>query len=109
LVAFPPGSQGLRAKGIGRVVVDSMSDRPWSDYFLAARPTSTGNWMEKHPVATKRGAAGAVPGGPTRLPRTRSGRPGSWSTAASTDNYQYSVENLKEIPYDVLAGKYDPG
>jgi len=31
--AFPPGPQQLRWKGIGRVIVDTARDRPWSQYF----------------------------------------------------------------------------
>src|SRR6516164_4422612 len=32
-MAFPPFAQELRAKQIGRVVVNSAVDRPWSQYF----------------------------------------------------------------------------
>jgi len=105
LVAFPPGSQGLRAKGIGRVVVDSMSDRPWSDYYCCTANVNR-NWMEKHPVATKRAlralyrGADATAKDPERAARVM-------VDGGFTDNYQYSVENLKEIPYDVWR-EYDP-
>ena len=33
LLATPPDPQELRAKGIGHVVVNSVMDRPWSQYF----------------------------------------------------------------------------
>ena len=33
LIGFPPVPQELRAKGIGRVIVNSTVDRPWSGYF----------------------------------------------------------------------------
>ena len=29
----PPFSQELRAKGVGRVLLDTTLDRPWSQYF----------------------------------------------------------------------------
>ena len=32
-LGFPPEPQELRAKKIGHVVVNSMMDRPWSQYF----------------------------------------------------------------------------
>ncbi|HEY3238740.1 MAG TPA: ABC transporter substrate-binding protein [Acidimicrobiia bacterium] len=105
LVAFPPGSQDLRARGIGRVIVDSMSDRPWSDYFCCTANVNR-NWMEKHPVATKRAlralyrGADATAKDPERAARVM-------VDGGFTDNYEYTVENLKEIPYDVWR-EYDP-
>jgi NitT/TauT family transport system substrate-binding protein len=32
-LGFPPEPQDLRARGIGRVIVNSTTDRPWSQYF----------------------------------------------------------------------------
>src|SRR5215471_15591528 len=32
-MSFPPELQELRAKKIGHVLVDTKSDRPWSQYF----------------------------------------------------------------------------
>jgi NitT/TauT family transport system substrate-binding protein len=52
-MGFPPEPQELRAKGIGHVVVSTLTDRPWSQYFCCL---ITGNreFVDKHPVATKR-------------------------------------------------------
>ncbi len=105
LVAFPPGSQDLRAKGVGRVIVDSMSDRPWSDYFCCTANVNR-NWMEQHPVATKRALRALYRGAdvaakdPERAARVM-------VDGGFTDNYEYAVQNLKEIPYDVWR-EYDP-
>jgi NitT/TauT family transport system substrate-binding protein len=52
-LAFPPQPQELRAKKIGRVIVNTAQDRPWSEYFccmIAANRT----FVSQHPVATKR-------------------------------------------------------
>jgi len=49
---LPPEPQELRARKIGRVIISSAIDRPWSQYFccmLAATGSSS-----QHPVATKR-------------------------------------------------------
>jgi NitT/TauT family transport system substrate-binding protein len=53
LMATPPFAQELRARRIGRVLVNSAVDRPWSQYFCC---TVNGNreFVRKHPVATKR-------------------------------------------------------
>jgi NitT/TauT family transport system substrate-binding protein len=52
-LGFPPDPQDLRARKIGHVVVNSATDRPWSQYFccmvVANREFVAGN-----PVATKR-------------------------------------------------------
>ncbi len=52
-LAFPPQPQQLRAKKIGRVIVNTAQDRPWSEYFcclISARP----QFVKENPVATKR-------------------------------------------------------
>ena len=53
LVGFPPVPQELRAKQIGRMVVNSALDRPWSQYFCCLI-TGNRDFVRKHPMATKR-------------------------------------------------------
>ncbi len=52
-LAFAPEPQELRARNVGRVILDTALDRPWSQHFcchfLANRA-----WVERHPIATKR-------------------------------------------------------
>lgn len=52
-MSFPPGPQELMAKGIGRLLVDTNVDKPWSQYFCC---TISGHseFIKKNPVATKR-------------------------------------------------------
>jgi NitT/TauT family transport system substrate-binding protein len=52
-LGFAPDPQELRAKQIGRVVVNSGVDRPWSQYFCCV-VASNREFVRKHPVATKR-------------------------------------------------------
>ena len=52
-LGFPPQPQELRAKKIGRVILNIGQDRPWEQYYccmIAARP----DFVSKYPVATKR-------------------------------------------------------
>ena len=52
-LGFPPQPQELRARKIGRVILDTGQDRPWADYYccmIAARP----DFVRSYPVATKR-------------------------------------------------------
>jgi len=52
-IAQPPEPQELRAKKIGHVVVNTMMDRPWSQYFCCM-VTANKEFVRKHPIATKR-------------------------------------------------------
>jgi len=52
-LAAPPDSQELRSKKIGHVVVNSMMDKPWSQYFCCMVATNQ-QFVQKHPVAAKR-------------------------------------------------------
>jgi NitT/TauT family transport system substrate-binding protein len=52
-LAFPPQPQELRARRIGRVIVNTTQDRPWDQYYccmIAARK----EFVAKNPIATKR-------------------------------------------------------
>jgi NitT/TauT family transport system substrate-binding protein len=53
VLAGPPEAQLLRAQQIGHVILNTMMDRPWSQYFCCM---VTGNraFVRKYPVATKR-------------------------------------------------------
>jgi NitT/TauT family transport system substrate-binding protein len=105
VVATPPLSTDLRAKGIGTVVVNSVADPPWSNYYCCA-PIAHRDWMDKHPVAAKRAlramlrgadAVGKDPDGTARLMVDR----------GFTNNYGYTCTALQEIPYQVWRD-YDP-
>ena len=52
-LAAPPDLQEVRARNIGHVIVSSITDRPWSQYYCCMLATST-EFARKYPVATKR-------------------------------------------------------
>jgi NitT/TauT family transport system substrate-binding protein len=52
-LASPPRPQELRARGIGHSLVNSVTDRPWSQYFCCM-VTGRTEFIRKYPVATKR-------------------------------------------------------
>jgi NitT/TauT family transport system substrate-binding protein len=95
-LGFPPAPQELRAKKIGRVVVDSGLDRPWSQYFCCMVGANR-DFVRKHPVATKRAlralfkAANLCAVEPERAARRIADR---------GYNYDYTLQTLKDIPYD---------
>lgn len=51
-MAFAPEPQELRARGVGRVILNTATDRPWSQYFCCMIYGNP-DWVRHHPVATK--------------------------------------------------------
>jgi NitT/TauT family transport system substrate-binding protein len=52
-LAFPPEPQELRARNIGRVIISTVQDNPWSQY-LCCLLFSSKDFVRNHPIATKR-------------------------------------------------------
>jgi NitT/TauT family transport system substrate-binding protein len=52
-LGFPPDPQEMHARGIGHVVVNSMLDRPWSQYFCCM-VVANREFVSRHPIATTR-------------------------------------------------------
>ena len=53
MLGFVPEPQVLRSKKLGHVLINTLTDRPWSQYFCCL---IAGNreFVRKHPVATRR-------------------------------------------------------
>ena len=104
-MALPPISQELRARKIGHVVVSSMTDRPWSQYFCCM-VTGNREFVQKHPVATKRAlrailkAADVTAREPARAARLLVAR-------GAAQRYDYALQTMREIPY-ARWRDYDP-
>lgn len=97
-LGFPPEPQELRAKGIGRVVVNSAVDRPWSQYFCCMLAGST-DYVENHPVATKRALRAILRA--TDLCATDPARAARMLVDGEfTPRYDYALQTLQELPYD---------
>jgi NitT/TauT family transport system substrate-binding protein len=104
-LGFPPQPQQIRAKKIGHVVVNSMMDRPWSQYFCC---TLNGNreFVRKHPVATKRVTRAILKA--TDICAREPERAARFLVDKGyTDNYDYALQTLKDIPYGKWR-EYDP-
>jgi NitT/TauT family transport system substrate-binding protein len=52
-LGFPPEPQALRARKIGRVILNTTTDKPWSQYFCCM-VVGNREFINDHPVATKR-------------------------------------------------------
>ena len=97
VMTFPPVAQEARVKKVGRVIVNSVADKPWSQYFCCSITTSK-EFVRKHPVAAKR-ATRAL------LKATDLCAASPESTARYlvdrkfAENYNYALQAMKEIPY----------
>ena len=104
-VALPPTNQQLRAQNIGHVLLNSMEDRPWSHYFCCLVHVNS-DFFAKHPVATKRALRAILKGAdvcfnePERAARLIVDK-------GFTDNYDYALDTMKMIPYNVWR-EFDP-
>ena len=52
-LGFPPEPQELRARKIGHVILNTTTDKPWSQYFCCML-CGNREFVHEHPVATKR-------------------------------------------------------
>ena len=104
-LAAPPDLQEVRARNIGHVIVSSITDRPWSQYYCCMLATST-EFARKYPVATKRvlrailKAVDLCASEPKRAAQLLVDQ--GYST-----RYDYALQALSEIRYDVWRD-YDP-
>jgi len=96
-LAFPPDTQELRAKHIGKVVFSSLADRPWSQYFCCL-VSANKDFMRKHPVATKRALRAILKAGdlcasdPERAVS-------AYAKLAYPVNTVYARQAISELPY----------
>jgi NitT/TauT family transport system substrate-binding protein len=106
LLALPPSPQELRAKQIGRAVVMSAVDRPWSQYFCCMVYTRA-EFIRKYPVATKRALRAILKAADIcALEPERAA--GLLVDKGYTPNYSYALQTMQELPYGKWR-EYDPG
>jgi NitT/TauT family transport system substrate-binding protein len=96
-LGFPPNPQEFRAKKIGRIVVNSAVDRPWSQYFCCML-FGNKEFVRKHPVATKRAlrailkAVDLCAASPELAARTS-------IAMGMAKNYDDTLAAIKSLPY----------
>jgi NitT/TauT family transport system substrate-binding protein len=104
-LGFPPEPQRLRAQNIGRVIVNSAQDRPWSQYFCCML-ASNREFVRKNPIATKRvvramlRATDLCVSEPTLVAQRMVDR-------GFTARKDYAVQTLADVPYNRWRD-YDP-
>jgi NitT/TauT family transport system substrate-binding protein len=105
LLAFPPVAQELEAKKIGHIVVSSMIDKPWSQYFCCMVTAHQG-FVQQNPVATKR-ALRAILKATDIAAREPEQTAKFIVDKGYTKNYDYALKAMRDIPYNHWRD-YDP-
>jgi NitT/TauT family transport system substrate-binding protein len=95
-LASPPFAQELRARKIGHVIVNTATDRPWSQYFCCML-VGNREFVRKHPVATKRALRAILKADqicalePERVARDIVDR-------GFTKSYDFALQTMKDVP-----------
>jgi NitT/TauT family transport system substrate-binding protein len=103
-LAFSPEPQELRARKVGRVILNTATDKPWSEHFCCT-VFSTRDFVHAHPIATKRAlrailkTADICAAEPEKVARRL-------VDATYTQRYDDALEALTEIPY--VWREFDP-
>lgn len=98
-ISFPPGPQELMAKGIGRLLVDTNVDKPWSQYFCCM-VVGRSDFVQNNPIATRRAlrailkATDMVSRDPAAATRELLSR-----KIIKVRDEKFVLQTLKEIPY----------
>jgi NitT/TauT family transport system substrate-binding protein len=96
-MGFAPMPQELRAKKIGRVIVDTAQDRPWSQYFCCILVANR-EFVAAHPVATKRAVRAFLKAADICAQEPE--RVASYLvTKGYEPRYEIGLEVLKKLPY----------
>jgi NitT/TauT family transport system substrate-binding protein len=96
-MGFPPDPQELRAKKIGRVLLNSAVDRPWSQYFCCM-VAGNREYVRKDPGGAKRALRAILKADqmcalePQNVARFLVDR-------GYTPNYDYAFQAMKDVPY----------
>jgi len=104
-LGFPPEPQRLRAQNIGRVIVNSARDRPWSQYFCCMLAGNR-EFVRKNPIATRRlvramlRATDLCVSEPAIVAQRMVDR-------GFTSRQDYAVQTLADVPYNRWRD-YDP-
>jgi NitT/TauT family transport system substrate-binding protein len=102
-LAFPPEPQELRDRNVGRVIISTVQDRPWSQYLCCVLFSSR-EFVRNHPIATKRYLSAVLKAADycADQPEQAARR-----LVEAGSRYEYALQTLTEIQYREWRN-YDP-
>jgi len=105
MLGFPPTPQRLRDERIGRVLVNSNIDHPWSQYFCCL-VTASREFVRRNPVATK-AALRAILKATDICAQEPERAAGRLVAGGYTPSYDRALQVMREVPYNKWR-EYDP-
>lgn len=99
IISFPPGPQEMMAKRIGRLLLDTNVDKPWSQYFCCM-VMGRSDFVKNNPIATKRALRAILKGVDhvSRDPALATQELLSRKIIKQKDE-KYVLQTLRDIPY----------
>jgi NitT/TauT family transport system substrate-binding protein len=96
-LGFPPEPQELRARRLGHVIVNTTTDKPWSQYFCCVL-VGNSEFVRNHPVATKRALRAILKANDicAAEPEMAAQR---LVDRGFAQNYSYALQTLTELPF----------
>ena len=106
-ISFPPGPQELMDKGIGKLLLDTNVDRPWSQYFCCMI-SGRNDFIQKNPIATRRALRAILKANDivAKNPELATNILLEKKIRKESER-KYVLQALKDIPYDKWRD-YDP-
>jgi NitT/TauT family transport system substrate-binding protein len=96
-LGFPPDPQELRARKIGEVLVNTLTDRPWSQYFCCVL-TGSRAYIRARPAATRRITRAMLKA--TQICAVEPERIARLMVAKGYEKREdYALQVLKQLPY----------
>ena len=96
-LGFPPDPQELRAKKVGRVLLNSAIDRPWSQYFCCLISANR-DFARKYPVAAKRAVRAVLKASEICATDPERGAQ-AFLAQGFPMNADYARQALRDLPY----------
>jgi NitT/TauT family transport system substrate-binding protein len=96
-LAFPPEPQELRARRIGHVILNTTTDRPWSQY-LCCMVVGNQEFVQAHPIATKRAIRAVLKANDICAADPEMAAQ-QLVERGFAQNYDYALQTLAELPY----------
>jgi NitT/TauT family transport system substrate-binding protein len=96
-LGFPPEPQELRARKIGHVILNTTTDKPWSQYFCCM-VAGNREFIHNHPVATKRFLRAVLKANDICAadPESAAQR---LVNGGFSERYDYALQTLAELPF----------
>jgi NitT/TauT family transport system substrate-binding protein len=96
-LGFPPEPQELRSRGINRVILNTITDPPWSQYFCCMIYGNQAR-VHDHPVATKRFLRAILKAADfcSTEPETAARR---LVDGGFAERYDWALETIETVPY----------